>query len=268
MTTLPHIHFTHDQLLRPTNLVPVVLIGAGGNGSQMLTALARIDHALLALGHPGLQVTVFDADHITSANLGRQLFAPCEVGMNKAEALIARTNRFFGTSWKSVSRYFDQSSGSTSRHRAAIYISCVDSAAARFAIADIIGHLEAQQYYHSCKPCYWLDLGNAEQTGQAILATIGEHRQPASDRFRTIAHLPFVTDEYGEILRSQDDTDLPSCSLAEALERQDLFINPSIVQPAASLLWRLFRQGYVQQRGFFFDLERFQCMPIPLATEH
>src|SRR3984957_2125786 len=103
MTNLTKVHFIDNYLIRPSNPVTVNLIGAGGTGSQVLSALARINHSLIALNHPGIFVKVFDDDVITSANLGRQLFSASEAGMNKAVALINRINRFFGTNWKAIS---------------------------------------------------------------------------------------------------------------------------------------------------------------------
>jgi PRTRC genetic system ThiF family protein len=70
--------------------VTVDLIGCGGNGSQMLTGLARLDRALRALGHPGLVVTAWDPDTVSEANVGRQLFSPSDVGLNKATVLVHR----------------------------------------------------------------------------------------------------------------------------------------------------------------------------------
>ena len=70
------------------------LIGAGGTGSQVLTALARMNHALTELNHAGLSVRLWDDDVITEANLGRQLFAESELGLYKSVALINRINRF------------------------------------------------------------------------------------------------------------------------------------------------------------------------------
>ncbi len=91
----PKVHFTDKYLLQPTNPVMVNLIGAGGTGSQLLTALGRINLSLNALQHPGIFVRVFDDDIITAANKGRQLFADSEIGLPKAAALINRVNRFF-----------------------------------------------------------------------------------------------------------------------------------------------------------------------------
>ena len=77
------IHYIDNELLNPTNPVSVNLIGAGGTGSQMLTALARMNHALTELNHAGLSVRLWDDDIITKANLGRQLFAESELGLHK-----------------------------------------------------------------------------------------------------------------------------------------------------------------------------------------
>src|SRR5580704_15961927 len=87
---IKHAHFVDNYLINPTNPVSVNLIGAGGTGSQVLSALARINHSLIALNHPGISVRVFDNDIVTSANLGRQLFSASELGLNKAVALINR----------------------------------------------------------------------------------------------------------------------------------------------------------------------------------
>lgn len=103
----------------------------------MLTALARINHSLIALNHAGLQVAVFDDDIITEANLGRQLFAASELELNKAVALTSRINRFFGSNWKAVPQRFDNSLCNTFKP-ANIYISCVDTAAARFEIVKVL----------------------------------------------------------------------------------------------------------------------------------
>src|SRR5580704_12590954 len=101
-----NVHFIDNYLINPTNPVSVNLIGAGGTGSQMLTALARINQSLIALQHPGLIVKIFDDDKVGEANLGRQLFAASEIGLNKAIALINRLNRFFGTNWKAVTHKY------------------------------------------------------------------------------------------------------------------------------------------------------------------
>ena len=260
------IHFTDNYLISPTNPITVNLIGAGGTGSQMLTALARMNHALHALGHAGLMVRLWDDDRVSAANLGRQLFAESELGIHKSVALINRVNRFFGTAWKAQTHKFEPSGSQRlpEEMKATLYISCVDSVQARFGIAEILKGLTNQHHYRDI-PKYWVDMGNSQYTGQVLLSTIGEIKQPKSEKYQTVANLPFITEEYGELLeQSEEQDDTPSCSLAEALEKQDLFINSSLTQMGCSLLWGLFRNGMTPYRGFFHNLKEFRSQPIGL----
>lgn len=252
-------HFIAPELLNPTNPVDVCLIGAGGTGSQVLTALARMSHSLQALGHAGFQVSLWDNDTVTEANRGRQIFAECEVGLSKSAALITRCNRFFGTMWKAVNKQFN----TDANMRAAIYISCVDSVAARFAIAEALRREDGRQHYANI-PRYWMDFGNGRDTGQVILSTIGKVKQPTSEKFETVESLPFITEEFEELLRQSEADEMPSCSLAEALEKQDLFINSVLAQAGCSLLWQLFRNGMTTQRGCFLNLGQFRASPLPV----
>jgi len=261
------MHFADNYLINPTNPISVNLIGAGGTGSQMLTALARMSHSLVELGHPGISLNLYDDDKVTTANQGRQLFADCEVGLYKAVALINRSNRFFGTNWKAVTKPFSSKTITAMPNggKANLYISCVDTVAARFDIATALEIIEYTAGDERDKPLYWLDTGNTKNTGQALLATIGVIPQPESKIHKPVANLPFVTSEFKEELDREKDNNEPSCSLAEALEKQDLFINTAIANMAASLLWNLFREGMTNTRGFFLNLKNFQSQPIKVV---
>ena len=84
-----------------TNPVKINLIGVGGGGSLVLSGLVRLHLAMKSLGHPyGLDVEVWDPDRVSPANIGRQLFAASEVGLNKAEALVNRCNLGFALNWE------------------------------------------------------------------------------------------------------------------------------------------------------------------------
>ncbi|KGO09991.1 PRTRC system ThiF family protein [Elizabethkingia bruuniana] len=261
------VHFTDNYLINPINPVTINLIGAGGTGSKVLTALMEMNHSLIQLGHAGLQVRLWDDDLITEANLGRQRFAESEIGLYKSVALINRANRWMGTNWKAETQKFKKSESEkfSKNILSNIYISCVDSVSARFEIADILKSLNNGRYYADC-PLYWLDYGNNQHTAQAILATIGTIKQPNSEKYDTVDHLPLITDEFGDLLKqSEEFDDTPSCSLTEALEKQDLFINSALAQMGSSLLWSLFRNGLTENRGFFLNLKSFHSQPIKLA---
>lgn len=261
------VHFTDNYLIDPTNPITVHLIGVGGTGSQVLTGLARMNHALNELGHAGLQVTLWDDDTVEQPNLGRQLFAECELGQFKTVALMNRTNRFFGTDWKAQTIKFEKDTLGRLPEQASgtMFISCVDTVSARFGIADILTELKSERH-HRDHPKYWMDFGNSQYWGQVILSSIGTIKQPTSEKYETVADLPFVTDEFGELMKqSESDDNTPSCSLAEALEKQDLFINATLAQVGCSLLWNLFRNGMTANRGFFLNLSDFSSKPLKVA---
>ncbi|HTO36252.1 MAG TPA: hypothetical protein VLZ72_08440, partial [Flavobacterium sp.] len=149
--------------------------------------------------------------------------------------------------------------------QATIYITCVDNVKARFGVAEILKELNNRRHQRDT-PKYWLDFGNSQHTGQVLLSTIGAIKQPNSEKYETVASLPFVTDEFGDLLKqSEQEDNTPSCSLAEALEKQDLFINSSLTQMGCSLLWSLFRKGMTPYRGFFHNLKDFTTHPIKVA---
>ena len=250
------IHYTDNYLLNPTHRVTVNLIGIGGTGSQVLTCLARIDYALQALGHPGLHVTAYDPDEITEANIGRQLFSPSDLGLNKATVLVTRINQFFGNDWGAMPKKYDG-------ERANITISCVDTVKARLSIAK---QLKTTGRYHSYdynKSLYWLDFGNMTNTGQVVLGTIGDIKQPKSRKYETVSELKMVTELFD--LTKVDEKDAgPSCSLAEALHKQDLFINSTLAQHGCALLWQMITTGYIDCNGLFLNMETHKVNPIKL----
>ena len=265
----PAVHFTASYLLNPTNPLTVNLIGAGGTGSQVLTLLARMNHAFTELGHPGLQVRLWDGDTVSKANLGRQLFAYSELKLNKAVALINRVNGFFGTNWKAVPSPYciSRLRGNTRQYASAnLFITCVDTVSARREIALILRELTVQTQHDRDQPYYWLDFGNSQQIGQVILSTVGHIEQPPTQEFEAVGQLPFITDEFNQLLNEADQSDnTPSCSLAEALQKQELFINSTLANHGCSLLWSMFRKAKTSHRGCFLNLETGRTAPLPIA---
>ena len=267
-TNKTKVQFTDNYLISPTNPIEVNLIGAGGTGSKVLTALMEMSHSLVELGQAGLQVRLWDDDIITEANLGRQRFAPSETGLYKSVALINRVNRFMGTNWKAETQKFERNllGGLPENARSTIFITCVDNVQTRFEVAEMLKAMSKQRRTNRDEPKYWMDFGNSRDTGQVILSTIGIIKQPASEKYETVASLPMVTDEFGELLKhSEQADDTPSCSLAEALEKQDLYINATLARMGCSLLWNMFRYGMIENRGFFLNLKNFHTQPLKVA---
>lgn len=254
------IHYTENYLLAPLHPIEVNIIGAGGTGSQVLTSLARINCALLQLGHPGLHVTVIDGDVVTKSNLGRQLFSQTEVGLNKAVVLATRINRFFGFDWDVVRENYPYDGCATAN----ITITCVDNVKARVEIGKFLRKHKngTEGDKDRTMPYYWLDFGNTTDTGQVVLGTIRNIKQPKSDEVETANRLKCV-DKMFDLRKVKDEDSGPSCSLAEALRKQDLFINSTIAQLGCNILWKLF-SGSIENHGAFLNLKNLKSNPITI----
>jgi ParB/RepB/Spo0J family partition protein len=139
-----------------------------------------------------------------------------------------------------------------------IIITCVDTAKARRAIGAALAD------ERHVPPFYWLDLGNHATDGQFI---IGTSRRSV---FQNDKHmrLPTVLDYFPELAdESLAEDDAPSCSVAEALERQSLFINRVMASHALALLFDLLGRGSIGNAGGFINLATGQAVPIPLRVE-
>lgn len=248
-----HYLFDEDMHYRTTPHISV--IGVGGTGSQLLTGLSRMVVALQSLGMKAPTVSVYDPDTVSSANVGRQLFSPADVGQSKAHILVNRINQFFGLDWVAHHAVFESSSTYSSN----IFVSCVDTRAAR---ADIYESIRT-------KPSYWLDLGNSNHSGQAVLGNSNYARQthPARKKY---CLLPSIADLFPEMIDSSihDTDDTPSCSLAEALVKQDLMVNQTVATHALELLWQLLRYKEISHHGFFFDTKQFSLQPLSVEPEN
>lgn len=263
------IHYTDSYLLKPYHPVTIHVAGAGGTGSQVITNLARMNVALQALGHPGLHVTVFDPDIITEANIGRQLFSETELGQGKATAAVTRVNRFFGTTWTAENcRYPVRKTQENRDDRTRP--GQISSSPARTIPAH---RLELWRFLKKYREAsvnneravyYWMDFGNAQTTGQVFIGTVrNKIRQPASKEFMPVPGMNVITEEVNYSTIEEKDSG-PSCSLAEALERQDLYINSILAQVGCDILWKMFKEGRTLYRGAYINLDTLRVNPIPV----
>lgn len=251
-------HYADKYLINPTHPITVVLAGCGGTGCRVLTALGMMHVSLEALGHPGFHVAVYDGDTVQRSNIGRQLFYECDLGLNKAIALVTRLNRSFGTAWSTVPKHFNKESS----REANIYVSCVDNVQARIEMSELFRNLPQNNYYNPySKPMYWIDYGNRQKTGQVVLGTLNEIEQPKSRKYKTISKLPRL-DERFDLSQIDDRDSGPSCSHAQALAKQDLFINTSLATLGCHILWELIKEGRTDKAGLYLNLENLRSNAI------
>lgn len=229
--------------------ISILLIGCGGNGAQMLMGLAALDTAMRAISPRSLNVTVVDDDIVTEANLGRQPFYRCDLGNSKARTLTERINLAHGLDWRAV---HGRAPEAVSVKNTDLIITCVDTASARRSIGAAIAEGDS-------RPDYWMDLGNRATDGQFLIG------RPARDEGDDPMQLPTVLEYFPELADdSMPEDDAPSCSVAEALERQSLFVNRVVASHALALLFDLLGRGSIGHAGAFINLGTGQAVPIPL----
>ena len=243
-------HTLHPALASRHQPLRVLVVGAGGNGSKFTVGMKNLHGALRALGHPGVKLTLADGDLVSESNLVRQSFYPSDVGLNKATVLINRINMSCGLNWRALPRHLE--AADLTKVRPGILITCVDSRKAR---ATMQAGMDAYQSI-----VMHLDIGNLRDSGQFVLGSpLGYYNPRKKDRLRTAFELfPELTDT------TLPEDDLPSCSTMEALEKQDLFINDTLVTSALALLWRLLRHGEIAHHGAFVDLKTGSVRPLPV----
>lgn len=247
----------NDHFLHPAKTWPldVWVIGCGGNGSQILTGLASLEIALNELGGRSMRVLTFDDDIVTEANLGRQPFFPCDVGRHKAIVLTERINMAYGLQWMATPERLTpdlQASANTNHYHPDLIISCVDTAASR---RDINAFLQNNTPRHT----YWLDLGNRATDGQIVLGEVHNETDLLQPRLKT------VLETFPEIASEKYvEEDRPSCSLAEALEKQSLFINRVMASHALAMLFDLLGRGSISYSGLFVNIKTGLTMPMEL----
>lgn len=247
---LPKHGYADKRFLVPASFgreIRVLVVGCGGSGSEMVDALVRLHASARGIGHAGIQLTLQDGDDVSPANVGRARFLPNDVGANKAALLARRYGLLFGMDIAALTHRCSARGIRAFGSRYDLVITCTDSASFRVGVAD--------HWRRRATDTLWLDLGNGSATGQSVLGSLG---LPAWG-----PRLPNVLDLFPGI-RSMPDDNKPSCSMAEALRSQNLFVNRWVVDAAVAMLWRLIAEGFVEHHGALVDMRALKMTPITI----
>ena len=125
---------------------------------------------------------------------------------------------------------------STDQNEYDMIISAVDLPSVRTEIADCLFD----------NTVIWLDMGNAEHHGQAVLGRIERNNKKSI--------YPHVLDHYEEIRDMADDVK-KSCSSAESLASQGMLVNRTITCSGMNMVWDLLRHGETTKNMSFINLE-------------
>lgn len=145
-----------------------------------------------------------------------------------------------GTDWTSWTGRVDASSAL----RFDMVIGAVDTRAARFAIVRAIERTGGGETYYA-------DFGNRATDGQFILGQVSSANRKTNGN-----KLPHVGELFPEVMNPKviDPDEGPSCSLAEALQKQSLFINRTLVSHGMAVIWQLLWKREIYHHGIFLNL--------------
>lgn len=213
----------------------LILVGCGGTGSHLAQHIARIAVQARDL-RMHLQVIFMDGDTIEPKNIGRQLFAPAEIGQNKALSLAARFNRTFGLSIIGVPYMLNDTTANGAYpffdEFQTIFIGAVDNATARKAIQKTSGGK------------LWLDSGNHRTAGQVCLGDVPKD-QPIDlyGAFAMGATCTALPDPFmqwpGLMAEEERPVEQLDCATAMVLQEQSLMVNSQMAQITAMYLDKL-----------------------------
>jgi PRTRC genetic system ThiF family protein len=249
-------------VLPPDVPLHIALIGCGGTGSHLALSLARLAFHLRTQGRPPLTLTVVDGDLVERKNVGRQWFAPHEIGRPKAQVLADRLNAAFGLDIVAVPAM------ATSKlladiqppsHALGLLVGAVDTASGRRALHDALGRSTWR---------LWLDVGNERDWGSVLLGTTTEVRQlrGAFALGGACTALPAPTLRYPHLLDDEPIQPLEDCAGAMAEGTQSLMVNQAIAAIAAQYLAALVLTRQITVCETALDLATLTARSLPITV--
>ena len=239
---------------RKAHLAPqfrsVAIVGVGGTGSYLAQGLAK----LVAGYRLPLAVTLIDPDSIEVKNCARQNFLAYEIGQPKAEALAYRLNQQYGLRFAAFVGP-GVKAGLFSAPKT-LLVTCVDT-------------VEARQTFKDFGP--WLDLGNAEATGQALYGNTAKRAELTAEAKKwattpTVAHLPGPYLLAG-MAKLKTAKAAPSCA-DHPFAEQGCFVNEWAAVAGLTILHQLLVKGQLTTPSIYFDSAKGHMAPLYITRDY
>lgn len=265
---------------RDYNSLCFIVVGAGGTGSYVAPAIARLMFELKQSRNKPVEMLIVDPDVVESGNIPRSNFCAAEVGRYKAQTLAERIALGWGLECSYAVERFDAGkhlASLTSDYRSlAVVVGCVDNHRARREIHDAV---ETCRGYSSDAPrLWWVDGGNGRLSGQVLLGSSTKRTKP--DKYFTgtsLCHsLPAPSLVHPDLLEAEIvsrpvEVDGLSCPDRIRLGEQSLNVNQRVAVEMAEMLTEMFLTGSLKRFATYFDLETgtsrsFYCTPEQVGS--
>jgi PRTRC genetic system ThiF family protein len=257
-----------------------VIVGAGGTGSFVIPAIARLMFELKHQQNKPVELLIVDPDVVESGNIPRSNFCAAEIGSFKAQALAKRITLAWGLECHYANELFDGENhlkASTSDYRSmTVIVGCVDN---HFARRDIHLAIDRYQRYGPDAPdLWWIDGGNGQSSGQVLLGSNTKRIKPDQHFTGTsiCRSLPAPSLVHPDLLEAEkkagsEELERLSCPDRIHLGEQSLNINQRVAIEMAELLTEMFLTRSLKRFASYFDLETgtgrsLYCTPDQVAA--
>ncbi len=262
------LSFSHAAIVMPREYTGLrfIIVGAGGTGSFLIPAIARLIFELKQQQDKPFEMLIVDPDFVESGNIPRSNFCAAEVGRFKAQTLAERITIAWGLETKFSCEKFDAEKHmkeSANDYRSlTVIVGCVDNYLARRDIHNAIDRFRG--YSSSDAPnLWWIDGGNGRSSGQVLLGSNTKRIKPEQHFAGTsiCRSLPAPSQIHPDLLTEEktspenDRLEAFSCPDRIRLGEQSLNINQRVAVEMADMLTAMFLTRTLKRFASYFDLE-------------
>lgn len=256
------LSFSKSAVVMPVeyNSLRFIVVGAGGTGSFVVPALARLIFELKQQQNRSAEMLIVDPDVVEANNIPRSNFCFAEVGRFKAQTLAERISTAWGIETGFSCEKFDvekhlKSSNSDYRGLTVI-VGCVDNYLAR---REMHRALDEFKNYVDQSRIWWIDGGNGRSSGQVLLGSTTKRLKPEQYFTGTsiCRALPAPSLQHPDLLEPEkvEARGDASCPERVRLGEQGLNVNQRVAIEMAEMLTGMFLMGSLRRFASYFDLE-------------
>lgn len=256
------LSFSQAAVVMPVeyNTLRFIVVGAGGTGSFVVPAIARLIYELKQQQNKSSEMLIVDPDLVENGNIPRSNFCFAEIGRYKAQTLAERVSTAWGIETGFSCERFDPENHlkiSTNDYRSlTIIVGCVDNYMAR---RQMHRALDEFRSYGDASRVWWIDGGNGKASGQVLLGSTTKPLKPEQYFTGTsiCRALPSPSLQHRDLLEPEkiEAKSDASCPERVRLGEQGLNVNQRVALEMAEMLSSMLLTRTLKRYAVYFDLE-------------
>ena len=255
------LSFSQAAVVMPAeyNQLRFIVVGAGGTGSFVVPALARLIYELKQQQYKSAEMLIVDPDIVEANNIPRSNFCFAEVGRYKAQTLAQRVATAWGIETSFSCESFDPDKhlrNSNSDYRTLTFIvGCVDNYLAR---RQMHRALDEFRGYGEASRLWWIDGGNGKTSGQVLLGSTTKPLKPEHYFTGTsiCRALPSPSLQHSDLLEPERNAARAAATCPDRIREgeQGLNINQRVAVEIGEMLSSLLLTRSLRRFAVYFEL--------------